>query len=127
MGSLSVLGDQFDVHLAAEISGLPPSDLLHVLDIAQREGLVVVEDGLLRFAAGQREQAYRNLGLHGQAMAHAHAADVLERVRPRDLPGIAEQRAGAVAVLGLEPALGALDDAANAAERALDWEPAARL
>ena len=127
MGSLSVLGDQFDVHLAAEISGLPPSDLLQVLDIAQREGLVVVEDGLVRFAAGQREQAYRNLGLHGQAMAHAHAADVLERVRPRDLPGIAEQRAGAVAVRGLEPAIGALDDAANAAERALDWEAAARL
>jgi hypothetical protein len=127
MGSLSVLGDQFDVHLAAEISGLPPSDLLQVLDIAQREGLVVVEDGLLRFAPGRREQAYRNLGLHGQAMAHAHAADVLERVRPRDLSSIAEQRAGAVAVLGLEPALGALDDAANAAERALDWAGAARL
>jgi DNA-binding CsgD family transcriptional regulator len=127
MGSLSVLVDQFDVHLAAEISGLPPSDLLQVLDIAQREGLVVVEDGLLRFAPGRREQAYRSLGLHGQAMAHAHAADVLERVRPRDLSGIAEQRAGAVAVLGLEPALGALDDAANAAERALDWAGAARL
>jgi DNA-binding NarL/FixJ family response regulator len=127
MGSLSVLGDQFDVHLAAEISGLPPSDLLQVLDIAQREGLVVVEDGLLRFAPGRREQAYRNLGLHGRAMAHAHAADVLERVRPRDLSGIAEQRAGAVAVLGLEPALDALDDAANATERALDWAGAARL
>ncbi len=128
MGSLSVLGDEFDVHLAAEISGLPPSDLLQVLDTAQREGLVVVvEDGLLRFAAGQREQAYRNLGFHGQAMAHAHAADVLERVRPRDLSGIAEQRAGAVSVLGPEPALGALDDAANATERALDWAGAARL
>ena len=126
MGSLSVLGDQFDVHLAAEISGLPPSDLLQVLDIAQREGLVV-EDGLLRFAPGRREQAYRNLGLHGQAMAHAHAADVLERVRPLDLPAIAEQRADAVAVLGLEPALGALDDAANAAERAMNWAGAARL
>jgi DNA-binding CsgD family transcriptional regulator len=127
IGALSVLGDQFDVHLAAEISGLPPSDLLQVLDVAQREGLVVVEDGLLRFAPGRREQAYRNLGLHGQAMAHAHAADVLERVRPRDLSGIAEQRAGAVAVLGGEPALAALTDAASAAERALDWESAARL
>ena len=127
MDSLSVLGDQFDVHLAAEISGLPPSDLLQVLDIAQREGLLVVEDGLLRFAPGRREQAYRNLGLHGQAMAHAHAADVLERVRPRDLSSIAEQRAGAVAVLGLEPALAALDDAATAMERAVDWGAAARL
>lgn len=127
MGSLSVLGDQFDVHLAAEISGLPPSDLLQVLDIAQREGLLVVEDGLLRFAPGRREQTYRNLSLHGQAMAHAHAADVLERVRPRDLSSIAEQRAGAVAVLGLEPALAALDDAATAMERAVDWGAAARL
>src|SRR4029077_2110778 len=42
------------------------------------------------------------------------------------LSGIAEQRAGAVAVLGIEPALGALDDAANAAERAFDWEGAAQ-
>ena len=127
MGSLSVLGDQFDVHLAAEISGLAPADLLRALDFAQREHLVIVERGLVRFTPGGRERAYHDLGLHGQAMAHAHAADVLERVRPRDLPGIAEQRAGAVAVLGLEPALGALDNAANAAERACDWKGAAQL
>ncbi len=127
IGALSVLGDQFDVQLAVEISGLAPVDLLRALDIAQREGLVVVERGLVRFSPGGREQAYQDLGSHGQATAHAHAAETLERVRPRDLPGIAEQRAGAVAVLGLEPALGALDDAANAAERALDWDHAARL
>ena len=96
------------------------------MDIAQREGLVVVEGGLVRFTPGQRELAYNGLGSHGQATAHAHAAETLERVRPGDLAGIAEQRAGAVAVLGLEQALGALDDAANAAERALDWEAAAR-
>ena len=127
IGLLSVLGDRFDVQLAAEISGLAPADLLRALDKAQREGLVVVERGLVRFTPGQREQAYGDLGSHGQATAHAHAADVLERVRPRDLPGIAEQRVGAVPVLGLEPALGALDDAANAAERSLDWETSARL
>jgi DNA-binding CsgD family transcriptional regulator len=127
IGLLSVLGDRFDVQLAAEISGLAPVDLLRALDKAQREGLVVVEHGLVRFTPGQREQAYDDLGSHGQATAHAHAAKTLERVRPRDLPGIAEQRVGAVAVLGLEPALGALDDAANAAERSLDWEAAARL
>ena len=126
IGALSVLGDQFDVQLAVEISGLAPADLLRAMDIAQREGLVVVEGGLVRFTPGQREQAYHDLGSHGQATAHAHAAETLERVRPSDLPGIAEQRAGAVAVLGLELALGALDDAANAAERALDWEGAAR-
>ena len=74
--------------------------------IAQREGLVVVERGLVRFAPGRRERAYDDLGSHGQAMAHAHAAETLERVRPGDLAGIAEHRAGAVAVLGLEPALG---------------------
>ncbi len=126
IGALSVLGDLFDVQLAAEISGLAPADLLRTLDIAQREGLVVVEGGIVRFTPGRRDQAYQELGSHGQATAHAHAANVLERVRPRDLPAIAEQRASAVAVLGLGPALGALDDAANAAERAIDWAGAAR-
>ena len=127
MGALSVLGDEFDVQLAAEISGLAPADLLRAMDAAQRERLVVIENGLVRFAPGTREQAYRDLGSHGQATAHAHAADVLERVRPRDLQGIAEQRAGAVAVLGLGPALGALEGAADAAERSRDWGAAAEL
>jgi DNA-binding CsgD family transcriptional regulator len=127
MGALSVLGDEFDVQLAAEISGLPPADLLRALGIAQAEGRVFVERGLVRFGPGERDEAYRDLGPHGQATAHAHAADVLERLRPRDLRGIAEQRAGAAAVLGLEPALGALDAAATAAERAREWEGAAEL
>lgn len=126
IGALSVLGDQFDVQLAAEISDMAPADLLRAMDIAQREGVVTVQGGVVRFTPGQREQAYTDLGSHGQATAHEHAAATLERVRPSDLPGIAEQRAGAVAVLGLEPALSALGDAANAAERALDWEDAAR-
>ncbi len=126
IGALSVLGEQFDVQIAVEISGLAPADLLRAIDVAQREGLVVVEGGLVRFTPGQRESAYNRLGSHGQATAHAYAAETLERVRPGDLSGIAEQRAGAVAVLGLEQALTALDDAASAAERALDWEGAAR-
>ena len=125
MGALSVLGVEFDVQLAAEISGLAPADLLRAMDVAQRERLVVVEHGLVRFAPGVRERAYDDLGVHGQAVAHAHAAAVLERVRPRDLPGIAEQRAGAVAVLGLGPAIGALEGAADAAERSRDWDAAA--
>ena len=37
MGALSVLGDEFDVQLAAEISGLAPADLLRAMDAAQRE------------------------------------------------------------------------------------------
>jgi DNA-binding CsgD family transcriptional regulator len=125
--ALSVLGDRFDTQLAVEISGLQPAELLRALDIAQGQGLVVVEDGVVTFTDEGREQAHRDLGSHGRAQAHAHAAEVLERVRPRDLAGIAEQRAGAVAVLGLEPALAALTGAANAAERALDWPGAARL
>jgi DNA-binding CsgD family transcriptional regulator len=127
IGALSVLGEEFDVQLATDISGLAPSDLLEALGIAQAEGLVVVERGLVRFGPGRREEAYRDLGPHGQAAAHAHAVEVLERLRPRDLRGIAEQRAGAAAILGLEPALGALDTAATAYERALDWEGAAEL
>jgi DNA-binding CsgD family transcriptional regulator len=127
IGSLSVLGDRFDVQLAIEISGLAAPELLLALDDAQREGLVVVEESLVRFTPGQREAAYHHLGVHGRAIAHAHAAKTLERVRPRDVPSIAEHRARAVAVLGLEPALEALDHAARAAERALDWEGAARL
>ena len=58
IGALSVLGEQFDVQLAVEISGLAPADLLRAMDIAQREGLVVVEGGLVRFTPGQREAAY---------------------------------------------------------------------
>jgi DNA-binding CsgD family transcriptional regulator len=127
IGALSVLGDRFDVQLAVEISGLEPADLLRVLDSAHREGLVTVQGGLVQFDPGRRARAYEELGSHGQATAHARAAGVLELVRPRDLTAIAEQRAGAVAVLGLEPALVALDDAASAAERALDWAGAARL
>jgi DNA-binding CsgD family transcriptional regulator len=125
--ALSVLGDRFDVQLAVDISGLQPADLLQALDSAQREGLVVVEGGLVQFDPVWRARAYEELGLHGQASAHAHAAIVLERVRPRDLTAIAEQLSGAVAVLGLEPALRALDGAATAAERALDWAGAGRL
>ena len=127
IGVLSVLGDEFDVRLAVEVSGLAPADLLQAIDAAQRGGLVVVEHGLVRFAPGVREQAYRDLGSHGQATAHAHAAAVLERVRPQDLASIAEQRAGAVAVMGLDSALGALNDAASASERSRDWEGAAGL
>jgi DNA-binding CsgD family transcriptional regulator len=127
IGALSVLGDEFDIQLAAEISGLAPSDLLEALGIAEAEGLVFVERGLVRFGPGRREEAYRDLGPHGQATAHAHAVQVLERLRPRDLRGIAEQQVGAATVLGLEAALGALDAAATAAERALDWEGAAAL
>jgi DNA-binding CsgD family transcriptional regulator len=127
IGALSVLGDRFDVQLAIEITGLAPADLLQALDDAQRQGLVAVDRGIVRFVPERREQAYVGLGSHGQATAHAHAAETLLRVRPGDLQGIAEQRAGAVAVLGLEPALGALDDAGSATERALDWEGAARL
>ena len=125
--ALAVLGDRFDTQLAVEISGLQPAELLQALDIAQGQGLVVVQDGVVTFTDEGREQAHRDLGSHGRAKAHANVAEVLERVRPSDLAGIAEQRAGAVAVLGLEPALAALDRAATAAERALDWTSAASL
>jgi DNA-binding CsgD family transcriptional regulator len=127
IGSLSILGDRFDVHVAAQVSGIAPADLLQALEIAEREGQIVVEGGFVRFTAGRRDQAYRSLGLHGQAKAHARAAEVLDHVHPRDLPSIAEQRAGAVAILGLDAALVGFEDAADAAERALDWEQAARL
>ncbi len=127
IAALSVLGDRFDVQLAVEISGLEPADLLQALDNAQRDGLVVVEGGLVQFDPMRRAKAYEELGSHGRATAHARAANVLERVRPRDLASIAEQRSGAVAVLGLEPVLEALDGAATAAERALDWAGAGRL
>jgi len=125
--ALSVLGDRFDTQLAVEISGLQRAELLQALDTAQGQGLVVVRDGVVTFTDQGRERAHRHLGSRGRAQAHARAADLLERVRPRDLAGIAEQRASAVAVVGLEPALTALADAADAAERALDWLGAARL
>ena len=81
----------------------------------------------MTFTHEGRVRANRDLGSHGRAQAHAHAAKVLGRVRPRDLAGIAEQLAGAVAVLGVEPALAALEAASLAAERSLDWSRAARL
>ena len=125
--ALSVLGDGFDTQLAIEVSGLPAGELLRALDGAEGNGQLVVRDGVVTFTEEGREQAQRDLGSHGVAKAHAHAAEILERARPRDLSGIAEQRAGAVAVLGIEPALAALDGAAAAAERALDWTSAAGL
>ena len=127
IGALSVLGEGFDTQLAIEVSGLSAGELLRALDSAEGQGQVVVHDGIVTFTEQGRVQAEHDLGSHGVAKAHAHAAEVLARIRPRDLSGIAEQRAGAVAVLGLEPALEALDGAAAAAERALDWTTAARL
>jgi len=53
IGALSVLGDRFDVQLAVDISGLQPADLLQALDSAQREGLVVVEGGLVALGGGE--------------------------------------------------------------------------
>jgi DNA-binding CsgD family transcriptional regulator len=127
IGSLSILGDRFEVHVASQITGIAPEDLLRILEIAAREGVVVVEGGFVRFTPGRREQAYGNLGPHGRAKAHAQAAEILDRIHPRDLTAIADQRAGGVAVLGLDAAIGGFEDAARAAERALDWERAARL
>jgi DNA-binding CsgD family transcriptional regulator len=127
LGALSVLGDSFDVELAAEVSGAEPADLLRALEPAQRAGVIAVQDGTVRFTADARSEAYDRLGPHGQATAHVRAAEVLARLRPRDLAGIAEQRAGGVAVLGLDAAIEALDAAATAAERAFDWEASAGL
>ena len=127
IGALSVLGDQVDVQLAAEIGGMAPAEVLHVLETAQRAGAVTVAGGVICLDPARRELAYRGLGPRGQAMAHAHAAEVLNRVRPRDLAAIAEQWAAAAALLGPESALRAFERAALAAERALDWEDAARL
>ena len=62
IGALAVLGEQFDVQLAVEISGLAPADLLQALDKAQGEGLLAVERGLVRFAPGARDRAYDALG-----------------------------------------------------------------
>ncbi len=65
--ALSVLGDRFDIQLAVEVSGQSPADLLRALDSAERQGLVVVEDGVIRFTPEGLEQAHRDLGSHGLA------------------------------------------------------------
>lgn len=127
MDRLAVLGESFDIALAAELAGLPPAELLRRLDAAQRAGALTVEGGTVRFRPGQRDLQYANLGAHGQAEAHAAAAEVLARLRPNDLDAIAQQRAGAIAILGPAPVLEALETAVAAASRAYDWPRAARL
>ena len=124
---LAVLGETFDVALAAELAGLPPAELLVQLDAAQQAGVLTVDGGTVSFRPGLREKRYAGLGAHGQAAAHAAAAEVLARVRPGDLDGIAIQRAGAVAILGPEPVLAALEVSIAAAVRAYDWPRAAGL
>ena len=50
---LAALGESFDVALAAEIAGLTPAELLLRLDTSQRDGVLSVEGGAVRFREGQ--------------------------------------------------------------------------
>jgi len=127
VGTLSALGDEFDLALAAAVVGMDAPALLRELEPAQREGLLRVESGIVHFDPAARRRVYEELGLQGQAEAHAHAAGVIAQLRPQDLTGVAEQRIGAVALLGLEPVLDGVEEAAAAALRAYDWTTAATL
>ncbi|MFN2463731.1 MAG: LuxR C-terminal-related transcriptional regulator [Candidatus Dormibacteria bacterium] len=123
--ALSVFEGDLDLGLAAEITGLPGPELLTHLDDAERAGWVVLDGGGIRLDSATRAQVYNCMGLERRARAHAHAAAVLERVRPQDLAGIARQRAGAVAILGAESVLDGIEAAAGAPLRAHDWITAA--
>lgn len=122
---LSVLDGAFDIELAVELAGVSRVGLVASLEEAARAGLAQLEAGQGRFEPAARDALYQDLGMTGQALAHRRAADVLQRVRPGDVAARAAQLVGAISLVGLEPVLAALTEAADAALRACEWEDAA--
>jgi DNA-binding CsgD family transcriptional regulator len=127
MARLSVLGEVFDIALAAALVELTPADLLRELDTGPGTAVVSVEAGMVRFGPGERARHYAALGAKGQAEAHARAAETISRLRPGDLAAVAAQRAGAIALLGAPAALDAFDAAVEASLHGYDWVTAAAL
>jgi len=124
---LAVLGDEFDVALAVAFLETSAAELLPRLAAAERDGMLRVQGGIVRFNAEHRARLSASLGPLREAEGHARAAVVLERLRPYGLIEIAEQRAGAVAVLGLDSVLEAFETAVAGSLRAYDWDSAERL
>jgi DNA-binding CsgD family transcriptional regulator len=127
LSALAVVGQDVDLALAEAVAGLPREELLDVLETGRREGLLTVDSAGIRFAAAGRGRLLEAQAVRARAEAHAHAAAILERLRPQDPVAIAIQRAGAVAILGIEPVLAGIESAAAAALRIYDWETAAAL
>jgi hypothetical protein len=124
---LAVLGDEFDVALAIAFLETSAAVLLPLLAVAERDGMLRVQGGMVRFDPEHRALLSAGLAPLGEAEAHARAAVVLERLRPHGLVEIAEQRAGAVAVLGIDSVLEAFEAAVAASLRAYDWNSAELL
>jgi len=122
---LSVLSGAFDLELAVDLAGVSRTDVVASLQEAARAGLAQLEAGQGRFEPAARDALYQELGIAGQALAHERAADVLQRLRPGDLAARAAQLLGAISLVGLEPVLAALTEAAESAFRAYEWEEAA--
>ena len=127
LSALAAFEHPVDLELAIDLVGVARSELLVVLDEAERAGLAGVETGQVRFAPSARDLLYQRLGPGGQARAHAHAAAVLEKHRPGDIRGRALQLAGAVSLVGQDAVLSALDQAAAACERICDWQEAVEM
>jgi DNA-binding CsgD family transcriptional regulator len=121
---LAILGDVFDIALASAFAGMPSADLLEHLDAAEGDRVLTVQASTISFDRDRRAELLASLGVRDRALAHARAAAVLEQERPHDLRGIAIQRAGAVAILGLGPVLEAFASATEQALRIYDWDAA---
>jgi DNA-binding CsgD family transcriptional regulator len=125
--NLAAVGQEIDLTLAEAVAGLPRGQLLDILDAGSRDGILSVDGQGIRFIGPVRERLLEADGLRARAEAHARVAAILERLRPQDAVGIAEQRTGAVAILGLEPVLSGIEAAAAAALRVYDWHTSASL
>jgi DNA-binding CsgD family transcriptional regulator/tetratricopeptide (TPR) repeat protein len=127
LSSLAVLGREIDLALAEAVAGVSREQFLDVLDAAARDGVLSVDGAGIHFVPAARDRLLESQGMRTRAEAHARAAAVLEKRRPQDPVEIAVQRAGAVAILGLEPVLASIESAVEVALRTYNWDGAGML
>ncbi|MEU8632955.1 AAA family ATPase [Amycolatopsis sp. NPDC048633] len=127
----SVLGEEVDAHVVAEVAGQPAADVVAALDRAVRAGVLLSADaGSRRFAhAVVRDGIYADLDQGVREELHARTAAALER---RPDPALAGVVAGhwlraAVTPDALDRAAGWAEAAARDATRSLAFTEAARF
>ena len=123
----SVIGDEAEASVLAEIADIKESVLLEALDGALRAELVTEPaPGRIRLAhALVRDTLYDNLSQLRRSRLHAQVAAVIERRSPGDVPALAHH----FALAGTDPAKAAryCGLAAGQAEQRFDFHEAARL
>ncbi len=124
----SVLGEEVDAHVVAEVAGQPPDDVVPALDRAVRAGVLLPADaGSRRFAhAVVRDGIYADLDQGVREQLHARTAAALEH---RADPGVVAGHwlRSAATPDALTRAAGWAEAAARDATRALAFTEAARF